>query len=37
MAKQLFDISSKQGAFSLNKDLSPYDMPPAFFSDVQNA
>ena len=37
MAKQIFDISPKQGAFSLNKDLSPYDMPPSFFSDVQNA
>ena len=37
MAKQIFDISSKAGAFSLNKDLSPYDMPPSFFSDAQNA
>ena len=37
MAKQLFDISAKQAQFSYNRDLSPYDMPPMFFSDVQNA
>lgn len=37
MAKQLFDIaSSVQGKFSLNKDLSPYDMSPSLFNDVQN-
>jgi len=37
MAKQLFDVaSSAQGRFSLNRDLSPYDMPPSLFNDVQN-
>jgi hypothetical protein len=37
MAKQLFDItSSAQSRFSVNKDLSPYDMPPTFFSDGVN-
>ena len=38
MAKELFNVSATpQSSFSLNKDLSPYDMPPTFFSDVQNA
>ena len=38
MAKQLFNVAATpDSGFSLNKDLSPYDMPPTFFSDVQNA
>ncbi|MDD9880723.1 MAG: hypothetical protein OXT08_08020, partial [Candidatus Marinimicrobia bacterium] len=38
MAKELFNVAATpQSGFSLNKDLSPYDMPPTFFSDVQNA
>jgi hypothetical protein len=37
MAKQLFDINGQQIPFSYNRDLSPYDMPPTFFDDVNNA
>lgn len=36
MAKELFDINPAQTPFSFNRDLSPYDMPPTFFTDVQN-
>ena len=37
MAKQIFDIvGSGQSRFSVNKDLSPYDMPPTFFNDGVN-
>jgi len=37
MPKELFDINTAQlGSFSLNRDLSPYDMPPTMFSDGQN-
>lgn len=36
MAKQLVDINGLQAKFSLNKDLSPYDMPPHFFTEAQN-
>ena len=37
MAKQVFDITaSAQSRFSVNKDLSPYDMPPTFFNDGVN-
>jgi len=37
MAKELFDINGLQGGFTFNHDLSPYDMPPNMFNDVQNA
>ena len=37
MAKQIFDVTATAGArFSVNKDLSPYDMPPTFFNDGVN-
>jgi hypothetical protein len=36
MAKEIFDINGLQGGFSFNHDLSPYDMPPNMFNDVQN-
>ena len=37
MAKQLFDVvGSGQSRFSVNKDLSPYDMPPTFFNEGVN-
>lgn len=37
MPKELHDINGQQSGFSFNKDLSPYDMPPNFFDNVQNA
>ena len=36
MVKQLYDINGQQAPFSFNRDLSPYDMPPNMFTDVQN-
>ncbi len=37
VAKELFDINGKQvPRFSINTDLSPYDMPPSFFSSANN-
>jgi hypothetical protein len=36
MAKELFDINGQQTGFSLNTDLSPYDMPPVFFTSANN-
>jgi hypothetical protein len=36
MAKELFDINGQQSGFSLNTDLSPYDMPPMFFTSANN-
>ena len=37
MPKELHDINGQQSGFSFNKDLSPYDMAPNFFDNVQNA
>jgi hypothetical protein len=37
MPKELFDINGQQSGFSFNTDLSPYDMPPNFFSNALNA
>jgi hypothetical protein len=37
MVKSLFDINGQASGFSLNTDLSPYDMPPTFFTSVENA
>ena len=37
MPKQLVNIVAGQTGFSLNRDLSPYNMPPQLFSDVLNA
>ncbi len=37
MAKELFDINGKQQPrFSINTDLSPYDMAPSYFSYGNN-
>lgn len=37
MVKELFDINGKQSPrFSINTDLSPYDMPPSYFSYGNN-
>jgi hypothetical protein len=36
MAKELYDINGLQTPFTLNRDLSPYDMPPQYFSDGEN-
>ena len=37
MAKELFDINGTQPPrFSINTDLSPYDMPPSYFSYGNN-
>ena len=37
MAKELFDINGRQAPrFSINNDLSPYDMPAPFFSSGNN-
>tara|TARA_R110002167_G_scaffold34195_3_gene109205 strand:+ start:164 stop:1744 length:1581 start_codon:yes stop_codon:yes gene_type:complete len=36
MAKTLFDINGQQSGFSYNSDLSPYDMPPTNFTNVEN-
>lgn len=36
MVKELYDINGQQAPFSFNRDLSPYDMPPNMFTDVQN-
>ena len=34
--KTVLDINAGQAPFSLNRDLSPYEMPPQFFSDGNN-
>lgn len=36
MAKQVIEITSGQAPFTVNRDLSPYEMPPSYFSDGNN-
>jgi len=36
VVKSIIDINASGASFSLNRDLSPYEMPPSFFSDGNN-